>query len=60
MCACAYVHVTLLIQHVVPMRNIVTSFVAPLVPLYFRHYLINGTIFENKLLNIKCVFRYPL
>jgi len=22
----------------------------------FPHYLINGTIFENKLLNMKCVF----
>ena len=26
----------------------------------FRHYLINGTIFEKKLLNIKCVFLFSL
>jgi 5-methylthioribose kinase len=26
----------------------------------FPHYLINGTIFENMLLNIKCVFRFSL
>jgi hypothetical protein len=26
----------------------------------FPHYLINGTIFEKKLLNIKCVFRVSL
>jgi hypothetical protein len=26
----------------------------------FRHYLINGTIFEKKLLNIKCVFWFHL
>ena len=26
----------------------------------FRHYLINGTIFGKKLLNIKCVFWIPL
>ena len=26
----------------------------------FPHYYIKGTIFENKLLNIKCVFRFSL
>jgi len=26
----------------------------------FSHYLINGTIFENPLLNIKCLFRISL
>ena len=34
-CACACVHVALLIQHATRMRHIVTSFVAPLVPPYF-------------------------
>jgi hypothetical protein len=27
---------------------------------YFPHYLINGTIFEKKKLNTKCVFRFSL
>jgi hypothetical protein len=27
---------------------------------FFSHYLINGTIFEKKLLNIKCVFWFSL
>ena len=52
--ACACVYVYLLTQHVAH---------APychLRPLWlhriFRHYLINGTIFGKKLLNIKCVF----
>jgi hypothetical protein len=34
-CACAYVHVALLIQHATLMRHIVTSFVAPPAPPYF-------------------------
>jgi hypothetical protein len=34
---------------------IMSSFVAPLAPSYFRHYLIRGTVFGNMLLNIKCV-----
>jgi hypothetical protein len=33
-CACAYVHVALLIQHATQMRHIVTSFVAPQSPPY--------------------------
>jgi hypothetical protein len=47
--------VTLLIHHARHMRHIVTSFVASLAPPYFSTYLINGTIFEKKILNIKCV-----
>jgi len=27
---------------------------------FFAHYLIKGTIFEKNLLNIKCVFWFPL
>jgi hypothetical protein len=27
---------------------------------FFSHYLINGTIFGKKLLNIKCVYRFSL
>jgi hypothetical protein len=34
-CACAYVHIALLIQHETRMRNVVTSFVAPRSPLHF-------------------------
>ena len=34
-CACAYVHVALLIQYATRMRHIVTSFVVPLAPPYF-------------------------
>ena len=29
-------------------------------PTFFSHFLINGTIFEIELLNIKCVFRVYL
>jgi hypothetical protein len=36
--------------------RIILSFVARLPPLYFSHYVINGTVFEKKnILNIKCV-----
>jgi hypothetical protein len=34
--------------------------VASLVPPYFRHYLINSTIFGKQLLDIKCVFWFSL
>jgi len=38
----------------------VFSSVAWLAVPYFPHYLINGTIFENKLLNIICVFWFSI
>ena len=41
------------------MRRIL-SFVASLVLPNFSHYLINGKIFEKKLLNKKCVFLFSL
>jgi hypothetical protein len=49
------VFVTLGIQHALLMRHF--AICGPF-PLYnvFPRYLINGTIFEKKLLNIKCVF----
>jgi hypothetical protein len=55
-CSCPCVHVVLFIQHAPGMRLSVTSFVALCLHHIFRHYLINGTIFEKKLLRIKCVF----
>ena len=55
-CACAYVHVVLLIQHSCRMRHIVMHLWLPLFRHIFLHYLIYGTIFEKRLLNIKCVF----
>ena len=58
--ACACVHVALLIQHASHMRHIVTSVVAPLAPSYISTYLINGTIFEKQLLNIKFLFLFSL
>ena len=55
-CACAYVHVTLLSS----MQRVCAILLRHLWLLWlhhiFRHYLINGAIFENKLLNVKCVF----
>jgi hypothetical protein len=52
------VFVALCIQHAMCMRHIVIWFT----PLYniFPHYLINGTISENKLWNIKCVYWFSL
>jgi hypothetical protein len=52
--------VALLIQRATRKLHIVTSFVTPLTPAFFRHYLINGTIFGKTLLNIKCVFWFSL
>jgi len=51
------VFVALGTQHAMRMRHIMWP-----VPLYniLPHYLINSTIFENKLLKIKCVFRVYL
>ena len=54
---CMRVRAEFLFQHATRTRHIVTSLVAPLAPpFFFRHYVINGTIFEKKLLIIKCVF----
>jgi len=36
----------------------ILSFVVCLALNYFPHYLIAGTIFEKKLLNVKCVFDF--
>jgi hypothetical protein len=35
---------------------ILSSVACPALQYFFPHYLINGTIFEKKLLNTKCVF----
>jgi hypothetical protein len=50
----------LIIQHAESMRRIILSSVACLAVPYFSHYLINGTIFGEKLLNIKCVLWFVL
>ena len=51
------VSMALVIQHVKRKRRIVLLSVACLAPPYFfLHYFINGTIFGEKLLNIKCMF----
>jgi hypothetical protein len=56
-CACACVHVPLLIQDAKRMRRIVT-FVATQSPPYFSTlaYVINGAILGKKLLKLKCLF----
>ena len=59
-CACAYVHIALLIQHATPMRHIVTSFVAPLAPPNFSTLSHKRWDFRKKLLNIKCLFLFYL
>jgi hypothetical protein len=56
-CACAFVHIALLIQHVMRMHQIVTSFVAPLAPPYFstlshKWHDFQKTVVEHKI----CVF----
>ena len=48
------------IQHAKLMSPIILWSVACLAVPYFSHYLINGTIFENMLLKIKCVFWFSL
>jgi hypothetical protein len=42
------------------MRHIILSFVACLALPHFFHYFLNGTIFIQMLLNIKCVFWFSL
>jgi hypothetical protein len=51
------VNASLLIQNEMRMRDIiVTSVLVPLAPTtFFRHYVINGTIFEKYLLSVRCV-----
>jgi len=44
------------IQLAMRMRHIVIYSLSGCTKFFFPHYLINGTIFEEKLLNIKCVF----
>ena len=50
------VSVALIIQHARRMRRVTLSSVISWLYRMFPHYLINGTIFGRKLLNIKCVF----
>jgi hypothetical protein len=51
---CAHALVPLFIQHAMRMRHIVCGLSGS--SIVFLLYLINGTIFEKKLLDIKCVF----
>jgi len=52
---CELVLVALGIQREIGLRHIVICGLSRLWNI-FAHYLINGTIFEKKLLKIKCVF----
>jgi hypothetical protein len=62
-CVCMCMRPALLIQHATSMNHTVTSFVAPLAPLYFstlshkRHDFRGG---KKKLLGIKCVVSFSL
>ena len=47
--------VALGMQHAMRMRNIIICGL-PRYTIFFPYYLINGTIFEKKLVNTKCVF----
>jgi hypothetical protein len=55
-CACAYVHVALLIQHATHMRHIVISFVSSLAPPYFSTLSHKGHDFLKNVIDHKiCV-----
>jgi len=49
------VFVALGIQHAMRVCAILSSVACPALQYFFPHYLINGTICENRLLNIKAV-----
>jgi hypothetical protein len=56
-CACAYVHIALLIQHATRMRHILTSFVDPRSPSYFSTLSHKRCDFRKKVIEHKiCVF----
>ena len=56
---CQCVSVAIVMQHAMRMRHTVVCGL-PRSTIFFPHYLINGTIFEKKLLNTKCVFWFSL
>jgi hypothetical protein len=56
MYACACLHVALLIQRAIRMSHIAKFFCPFWFNQIFRHYLINGTIFEKRVIEYKmCV-----
>jgi hypothetical protein len=55
--ACACERVALLIQYATRVRNVICGLRLHQI---YRHYLINGTIFRKKLLNIKYMFGFSL
>jgi hypothetical protein len=57
---CMGVRVALLTQHVMHVRHIETSFMAPLAPLQFSTLSRKRAIFGKKLLNIKFFFSFSL
>jgi hypothetical protein len=60
MTCCECMFMALGFQHAMRMRHIITSGLSVRLYNIFAHYLINGTILEKRLLNIKCVFRFPV
>jgi hypothetical protein len=57
-CACAYVHVALLIQHATPLPHIVTSFVAPRSPLHFSALSHKRCDFRKKVIEREMCFNF--
>ena len=55
-----HVFVALVTQHAMSMRHIVICELSGSKILFSPHYLINGTIFGKKVLNIKCLFWFSL
>jgi hypothetical protein len=55
---CVYARVALLVQHATH-HHIITCGLSWL-HLHVRHYVIRGTIFGKKLLDIKCIFLFSL